>query len=158
MPMQDAFDAAKAAMTIYGGFFKDVTNEIGLERALALHAKQGEGFAAALSAATKERAGGGEFDLGAFAAAYCDMAEKGFGMAGETAGGFGSLRTKWARCPVYEGLSAAGLDHETIGRMCQAMSEVECAALSREYPKLSGRLEYRAAADQPCYEEFALAR
>jgi hypothetical protein len=48
---EDAFNAAKVMCTMYGGFFKDVAGEVGSEKALALHAKQGEQFGAILAGA-----------------------------------------------------------------------------------------------------------
>lgn len=116
MSLEVAFEGAKAAMLIFGGSFEDVA----IERALALHAKQGEGFAAVLSTATKERLAGRELDLSAFGAVYRQIVAKGFGMACEVAAGPGSLRTNWGGCSLQERLAAAGLDHETIGRMCRA--------------------------------------
>lgn len=48
---EDAFNAAKVMCTMCGGFFKDVAGEVGSEKALALHAKQGEQFGAILAGA-----------------------------------------------------------------------------------------------------------
>jgi len=63
MAREDAFNAAKATSTLLGGFFKDVANEIGLEKALSLYAKHGEVLGAMMARAVKERLGDKEFDM-----------------------------------------------------------------------------------------------
>jgi len=158
MATEDAFNAAKVVFTMYGGFFKDVAAEIGMERALALHAKTGESFAAMLAAMTKERLGGREFDLKTLAAVESEGAARGFGMTCETEAGPASIRNTWLRCSLYEGLRDAGLDHDVIAQMCHRGAAVEFAALNETFPRLSGSVKFRATPDQPCVEELVHAK
>ena len=55
MASEDAFNAAKMAFCSWGGFFKDVAQEIGAEKAIALYAKSGEAFEAWFAQTTRER-------------------------------------------------------------------------------------------------------
>jgi hypothetical protein len=158
MATEDAFNAAKTVFTLYGGFFQDVAAEIGMEKALALHARRGEAFGAMLAAMTKERLGGREFDLKTFAAVESEAEAQGFGMTGEIAEGPASIKINWARCSLYEGFSDAGLDHETITQMCNCLTAVEFAGLNQAFPPLSGSVKVRSAPDEPCVEEFVYAK
>jgi hypothetical protein len=66
------------------------------------------------------------------------------------------ISLKVQRCPIYEGLKMAGLDHETIGKTCNAMSSAEFAKLKEYYPNVEGSVKYRDSSEGYCLEKFTL--
>jgi hypothetical protein len=157
MPREDAFNAAKATSTILGGFFKNVVNEIGLEKALSLHAKQGEVLGATIAATVKERLADKEFDMKTFASVVSEFYQM-CGYTYELEDSRTSIKARPFQCPFYEGLKNAGLDHQTIEAACSRWVAAELAELKKVFPQLSGRLKFRSASDQPCIEEFELEK
>jgi len=63
-----------------------------------------------------------------------------------------------ARCPLYEGFSAAGIDHATVDRLCNAASNRAFERLHAAFPELTARFKFREKADEVCVEEYALAK
>ena len=82
MGREDAFNATKSVASIYGGFFKDVAEVIGMERALALYAKQGKVFGVMLVGMVRDQLGDKEFDMKTFSS-VCSRAWEGFGFTYE---------------------------------------------------------------------------
>ncbi len=156
MMKEDAFNAAKAAFSLYGGFFKDMAEEVGLEKAVSLHAKQSAAFDALLVGMIKERLGDGEIDLGTFASVRSE-ALAALGMTTQIGEAPNLLTLGVQRCPLYEGLRMAGLEHATIEEMCRQGTVLGYAEFNTAFPRLSGCLKFRPVADQPCVEEFALS-
>jgi hypothetical protein len=157
MAREDAFNAAKATSTLLGGFFKDVANEIGLEKALSLYAKHGEVVGAMMARAVKERLGDKEFDMKTLASVASGLYQI-CGYTFELEETPTSIKVKCFQCPFYEGFKNAGLDDQTIEAACNQSVAVQLAELKKAFPQLSGRLKFRSAPDQPCIDEFELAK
>jgi hypothetical protein len=157
MAREDAFDAAKAAFGMYGGFLKDVAQEIGMEKALALYAKQGQPFGAMMAGMTKEQLGDKEFDVKTFASVLSGGYQM-IGLAYEIEENPASLKITVSQCPIYEGLKSAGLEDKTIELLCSGMSAAEFAEEKKVFPQLSMCLKFRSAPEQPCVEEYALEK
>jgi len=157
MPMEDAFNAAKVMSVMYGGFFKDVAKQIGSEKALALHAKQGELLGAKLEGMVRAEVADKGLDIKTLSSVL-SMAPAVFGMTPEVEETATTVTLQSHACPIYDGCREAGLDHETIGSMCGAMAATEYAALTKVFPQVSARLEFKSAADRPCIEEYSLAK
>ena len=157
MAREDAFDAAKAAFGMYGGFLKDVAQEIGMEKALAFHAKQGEALGAMTAGMTKEQLGDKQFDMKTFASVLSGGYQM-LGIAYEIEENPASLKITAFQCPIYEGLGSAGLDDKTIELLCSGMSAAEFAEEKKVFPQLSMCLKFRSAPEQPCVEEYALEK
>ncbi len=157
MAREDAFNAAKATSTVLGGFFKDVANEIGLEKALSLYAKQGEVFGAMTARTVKERLGDKEFDMKTFASVLSGFFQM-CGFTYELEDTPTSIKASQFQCPFYEGFKSAGLDDQTIEALCSRMGALELAEYKKAFPQLSGRLKIRSAPDQPCTEELELEK
>jgi hypothetical protein len=158
MAKDGAFNATKAAFAMYGGLLRDVAQEIGIEKAIALHARRGEAFGAELAEMTKKALGKKKLNMKTFVSFETQAGEV-FGMNGQIREEKkNSCKVIWARCAIYEGLSSAGLDHQTIESLCSKMSGVEYAELTKAFPQFSGCVKFRSAPDQPCVEEFALVK
>jgi hypothetical protein len=153
---KDAFSAARVAFSCYGGLFKDVASEFGLEKALALHARQAEAFDATLVDLLKKRLGEERLDLKTFASARSEALRM-IGIEAWSEEDPRSIRICEGPCPLYEGMRAAGLAHSTIEAMCQRGVDLGYARLGEAFPGLSGRLQFRRSPDQPCVEEFTLS-
>lgn len=155
MAREDAFNATKAAWGMYGGFLKDVAQEIGMEKALALCAKQGGALGTMMAGMTKQQLGDKEFDMKTFASVLSGGYQM-LGIAYEIEENPASLKITASQCPIFEGLKSAGLDDKTIELLCTHWSAAEFAEEKKVFPQLSSCLKFRAAPDQPCVEEYAL--
>lgn len=157
MAREDAFNAAKAAFGMYGRFLRDVAQEIGMEKALALYAKQGQPSGAMVAEMTKQELGDKEFDMKALAA----VLSRGFEMLGfayEIEECAASMKIRAFQCPVYEGFKSAGLDDRTIESLCRHKAAAGLAEEKKIFPQLSVCLKFPSAPEQPCVEEYALEK
>ena len=155
--MEDAFNAAKVMSMVYGGFFKEVAKQIGTEKALALHAKQGELFGAKLEGMLRAEVDDKGLSIRTLSTVL-SMAPAVFGMTPEVEETATTLKLHSHACPIYDGCREAGLNHETIGSMCRAMAATEFGALSKAFSQVSVRLEFRSTPDNACVEEYSLAK
>jgi len=153
---EDAFNAAKAAFSFYGGYFKSVAEEIGLEKAISLHAKQAEFFDVLLVEMLRERLGDKEIDLGVFASARSEALAV-LGITARIEEAPNSITLGVRRCPLYEGLRMAGVEHATIEAMCRRGVELGYARISEAFPRVSGVLKFRLAPEEACLEDFTTA-
>ena len=157
MPREAAFKSGRMAFAVYGGFFKDVAEEIGIERALALHVKQGDRFGAMLAGTMKERLSRKPLDTRTLASVLSE-ADAAFGLSFEIEQDPTSVTVRGHACPIYDGLKAAGVDHQTIELMCRGISAAEVAELKKSYPQLSASLRFRSTPEGSCVEEWALVK
>jgi hypothetical protein len=157
MSNKSAFKAASASFSFYGALFKDLSQEIGLEKALALHSNRGKDFGAQLAGLLKEELGRRKVNLAALESVSAkSVAQSGITPDFEKKGS--TLRSKIGQCPIYEGLKSAGLDQNTIEAMCTKMAAVEYEELKTAFPMLSGCLKFRSTPEEPCVEEFVLIK
>jgi hypothetical protein len=157
MQKEDAFNATKVMSTLYGGFFKEVAKEIGREKALALQAKQGEAFGDMMAGMLRAQVADKGLNIKTLSSVV-SAAPAVFGMTPEVEEAATSFKLHSHQCPMYDGWKEAGLDHETIGSMCRALAATEYAALTKAFPQVSARLEFRSAPDRACVEEYSLAK
>lgn len=139
---------------MYGGFFKDVAREIGLEKAMALHAKQGRAMGAMMGEAACEQSRSGVPPLNALASASLNGNLE-IGVVCEVEETSRAIRLWLFDCPFYEGLRSAGLNHETVEAMCTGVGNAIRAELERSNPEVEETFQFRPAADQPCREQFS---
>jgi hypothetical protein len=157
MQMEGAFGATKGMSTLYGGFFKDVAREVGTERALALHAQRGKPFGEMLVGMLRAQVADKELDIPTLSS-VASAAQAVFGITPDVTATATSLKVCTHQCPIYDGWKEAGLDHEAVAAGCRAVAAVEYAELTKAFPQLSVRLEFRSAPDGTCVEEYALAK
>ncbi len=155
MASEDAFNAAMSSFSMYGGLLKDVAAEFGMDRALDLHAKQGETFGTGLAGMLRDHQGDGHLKIETLTAVFSEVGE-GFGLSPEVEETPTKVSFTHHRCPIYDGLKMAGWNHEEIKAACEGMVGSEIAALKEAYPQLSGCVTFRASSDEPCVEEFSL--
>ena len=157
MSKKDTFNATKQAMTLYAGMFQDVAQEVGLEKALKLHAKQGTAMGAGVAEILKAELGRKKLNLAALESMTTKAAGS-FGITPRFEKKKGVLKAFHGRCPVYEACLSVGLDPQVIERMCQQMAALEYDEIKKSFPQFSGCVKVRSMADEPCIEEFAVLK
>lgn len=155
MTREDVYNGVAGSFSMYGGLLKDVAQEIGMENALALHAKQGTHFGAMIAAGIQERLGGEELNIEAVTEVMSAMAD-GFGLTPEVEVTPTSVTFAHTNCPIYDGLKTAGWEHDEIEAACNCMAGAEAEEMARVFPQLSADLIFCANADEPCVEKFSI--
>lgn len=157
MQKEDVFNATKVMSTLYGGLFMEAAKEVGSERALAFHAKQGVMLGEMLAGMLRAQVAGKELDLRTLSS-LISASTTVLGMTPYVEETSTSAKVCTRECPVYDGMKDAGLDHETIGSTCRAMAAAEYAVLAKAFPQVSVRLEFRSAPGGTCVEECSLTK
>jgi len=155
MSREDVYSAVVGSFSMYGGLLKDVAQEIGMEKALALHTKQGVHFGAQVAGAIQARLGGGELNIEAVTEVMSGLTG-GFGMNPEVEVTPTSVAFAHTDCPIYDGLKMAGWEHDDIEAACTCMAGAEVEEIAKAFPQLSGEVVFRATAEAPCVERFSL--
>jgi hypothetical protein len=157
MGKKSTFNAAKSGLTTFGLFFKDAVPEIGLDKALAIHASHGKLVGAGWAAMLKSELGGRKVNLAAWQRAFTKICDE-VGITPEFEKRRGTLAAKICDCPIYAGCIEAGLDHKTVESLCSQRVALEYEEVKKEFPQFSGCLKFRASADEPCVEEFVILK
>ena len=157
MSKKSSYIASKGALSLYGGFFKAVAQDIGLEKALALHENLWKSLGAASVTALKEKLGRRKVNLAAWQSIEEKFCED-LGFTAEFKKQGSTLTVKTLECPIYAGFKEAGLDHGTIESMCNKMADAVYGEAKREFPQLSGSLKFRDTPDKACVEQFVLLK
>jgi hypothetical protein len=152
MAREEIFNATMSSMSMYGGLFKAIADDIGLDKAIEYH---GESFGMMIGETLKQQLGDKAPTTEALKSVLQPEVE-GFGFDAEFDVSPTELSIKVPRCPIYEGFKMAGLDHETIGKTCSAWYSAEYAQLKKYYPKIEGNLKYRDSSEGYCLDKFTL--
>ncbi len=157
MSKKAVFDATKQMSSFYGGFFKAVVQELGLEKTAEINGNQGKPFGAAVGQMLKVELGNKKLTYAAFESMYSRVRES-LGFTDEIEKGRTGLKVTTHRCPMYEGYASAGLDHKTIEMMCSRVAANEYEEIRKVFPQFSGCVKFRSAPDEPCVEEFVILK
>ncbi len=157
MGKKPVFEATKQMTAFYSGFFKDVAQEIGLEKSVELLGNQSKPFGAAVAGMLKQELGNRKINYAAFESVYSRL-RGALGFQDEYKKNRAGLKVTTGRCPFYEGFASAGLDHKSIEMICSRTAAVEYEEIKKAYPQFSGCLKFRSAPDQPCLEEFVILK
>ncbi len=160
MSEKEVFKVATTVYTDFYSYFKVLAEEIGLERALALLTKQNEASGVVVGKKIKEKTGGKVLDVKETAHEIRKLA-KGIGGIDEVIkenDQYVITKTGSGKCPNYEAARAAGLDHDTIGKLCTKGSLRFLDTVVKELnPDLSYRVKkFRSSPDDYCMEETVL--
>jgi len=157
--MESSFDAAASVASMYGAFFRAVAQEIGMKRALELHAKLGEPFGVQIGEELKQKFGNNRPDTESIKGIFQPMFAR-FGAYTRITYDYKvtprTLSIVIAKCPLYEGFRVAGLDHETIGKMCNAMMDAEQNKAKNLYPKIQGSAHFKDSPQGSCVENWTI--
>jgi len=158
MAIEDVFNGAKTAFSFYGAYLKTLTEEFGMERALALNTKMLESLGTMQGKKMKEEAGIKEFDAKA-ACSLLKTTPENVGMKLEVVEESPQrVVTRTGKCPIYEAGQMVGLDAKTMETICSRSSMRLMDAAAKELnPNLSYRLrKFRSGPDDFCEEEIVL--
>ena len=153
----EAFDAAKTAYTLYGWLLQEMAKEFGWEKAIEMHARLGDRWAGIVGGMFREQCGERTLDA-ASVASVVERVAQGLGADCEVEARNGAVTNRIGRCPIYEGLSAAGIDHAMIDRLCNAAEIRALEQMHASFPELAGSFKFREKAEDVCVEEYALAK
>jgi len=156
MAQREVYDAVKESFTILGGFFTEVSQDVGPERATEMYGRVFDGMGELVgNIAAKHR---GDADISSKVAAELGQLYRAFGIDPEMEIGPTRILVHSHTCPFYAGYSAAGLDHATIESMCRSSVACEAAAFKRTVPDGNMSLrKFRATPDDFCTEAIELA-
>ena len=111
MSVEEKFDGAKNAFSLYRAFFNEVAQEIGMEKAVALDAKVGKAMNAGIGKMMKEQAGTQEIDAKTAYMMTSKAIEEGFGIRSEVKEeNSQKVVFNVGRCAIYEACQMAGMD------------------------------------------------
>ena len=111
MSNEKIFNVGRNIFGRYGAFFKIVAREIGMDKALELHAEAHRELGIASAETIRENMKGVDFNLDTLGPLLRD-GNISHGLATEMVEKAGSILLKNSRCPVYDGYRMAGLDDE----------------------------------------------
>ncbi len=141
-------------MTLYGKLFQAYAESTSLEKAVEVHGKiygpAGEAWAKAL----KEKLKGKEIPIKIFSEVYRSLST--IGVENEYEAVPNSFKVIGHDCPVYNGLRAAGLDHDTIGLMCIEAGNQIIGEFKKSFPNVEASFRFRNYPEGTCLEEYTI--
>lgn len=156
MEKEEIYYATRKVFASYAGFFHEVANEIGIERALALHEraheKMGVGLARLIFGACHP-----PFELDSIRELLL-AGNRRIGIESELAEATPTAALlRNGRCPMFDGYWMGGLDERTARLLCERGAWVRLSGVVRELnPRLEHHVKYRSGADEECLEEITL--
>ena len=154
---EQAYNAAMNMTGMLGAFFNTVAEEIGREQALASLSKSLENLGAMSGKMTKEQMGIEKLDVSTVGSIMKGMGET-YGLTSEVKEGPNTVLVKNYMCPFYDGLRAAGFDHEAIEAFCRHGPATMVESFFGQIdPTIKYQLKkFRSSAEDFCEEEIAL--
>jgi len=152
---EEIYSAVVSTASMYAGLFKDVLALVGPEKAFALNWKQGEVSGNGLAGMLREKLGNKKLEAETIVAVRKLMFD-GMGFEWGVDVSPKSVRFKITKCPFYDGFRAAGMDEQTLRKMCETMGGGEYSALKKHYPNIDVANEIRSSAKATCIEEFKI--
>ncbi len=157
MSEEQVFQATRKVFALYAAFFKAVAAEIGMEKALALHAQAHAEQGIVSARLVKARLGNVPCDISQLASILLESnGSIGINSKLEQASS-GSACFENSRCPMYDGYRMGGLDDETAEALCQTGAPAKLGTMLHEIdPRICYHLKsYRKKPDEACEEEIA---
>jgi len=155
MAKEDVYNASKGSFGMYGGLFKDVAEEVGMEKALELHARRGDDFGIGLCEMLKQKLGDKDLDIETLNSVMQPVMDS-FGIDAEINLSPHAMSVKITDCPIYDGCKEAGIDHETIEKMCHIMAGQEYAKLNEYFPNFNASIQFKDSPEGYCLEKYTL--
>lgn len=157
MTDDQVFVATRKVYALYAAFFKAVAQELGMEKALALHASAHEEQGIASAKLIKDKIGGAPFDIEKLGT-ILQQSNLSIGinsaLAEVTAS---SALFKNSQCPMYDGYRMGGLNDETAEALCQKGAAAKLGTMLKQIdPRITYRLKYyRLKPNEACEEEIS---
>ena len=159
MAIEDAFNAASTAFSMFGVFFDAVAKEIGKQKANFLLSESLGNFGASAGKASREQMGIKELDVKTTSSFIKAMYE-GLGVSVEIQESPRKLLFRTGKCPVYNGLRNAGYRAEDIEDFCRKGPAVMMDALFKQLdPTVTYTFtRFRRSPDDVCEEEVVFEK
>ena len=140
---------------LYGGFFKHVAEEFGVEKALELQAKSGKEAGERIGRWMRERRGVDMLDAETFLPLLKEINDPfGYDSTYEVESNRVILTTH--RCPLYQGLLDYGHDHNRSGYLCGYLLRAFFKGLKEVYPNVEYDLDFREDMEGRCIETITI--
>jgi len=154
MAIEDAFNAASTAFSMFGVFFGAVAKEIGQQKANSLLSESLGNFGASAGKASKEQMGIKELDVKTTSSFIKAMYE-GLGVSVTIQESPRKLSFRNRKCSVYKGLKNAGYRDEDIEDFCRKGPAMMMDALFKQLdPTVTYMFtKFRRSPDDVCEEE-----
>ncbi len=153
MSRKDVYNGMVSGVSILGLYFKTTAESLGQNTALEIYEKVGEHFGAGNAQAWKEKFKDRTPTTKELRETLSDM-YKGMGFEFKMRAGKYRVTNKISKCPFYNGLALAGLDHETIHSMCMRASRGEERMLTAAYPEYEVFAEPKTSPTGICFEGY----
>ena len=156
MTNEEVFQAATKIYSLYGTFFKTVAQEVGLEKALALHTQAHKEQGVVSGKLLKEKMGQGQLDIQKLGSVLRES-NLSIGIDCELSHTSSSSAVfKNSRCPMYDEYRNSGLDDQTAEGLCQKGATAKLGAMLKCLdPNINYRLNhYRIKSTEACEEEI----
>ncbi len=157
MTEEQVFQATRKVYALYGAFFKVVAQELGMEKALALHAQAHEEQGLASAKLIKAKLGDAPFDIQRLGS-ILQESNLSIGIQCELARASKSTALfRNSQCPMYDGYRMGGLDDKMAESLCQKGAAAKLGTMLKQIaPGITYRLKYyRRKPDEPCDEEIS---
>ena len=157
MNEEQVFIATRKVFALYAAFFKAVAQEIGMEKALALHASAHEEQGMASAKLIRDKVGDAPLDIQKLGS-ILQQSNLSIGIQSELAQTTASSALfKNSQCPIYDGYRMGGLNDETAEELCQIGAAAKLGTMLKQIdPRITYRLKhYRLKSDEVCEEEIA---
>ncbi len=140
-----------------GAFFNTVAEELGRKQSLASLSKSLENLGAMSGKMTKEQMGIEKLDASTIGSIMKGMVET-YGLTSKLEESPKTVLIKNYKCPFYDGLQAAGFDHEAVEAFCRhGPATMVKSFFGQIDPTVKYQLKkFRSTAEDFCEEEFVL--
>lgn len=154
MAIEDVFNGAKTALVLYNAYLNTVAGEIGMVRALSLHADMCDAMGSNQGQVLKEQSGMDEFDAKS-TWSILKIALSNLGISLEVLEETPqSVLVRCGRCSVFEAGRLMGHDAETIETFCRSGPNRFMDAATKQLNPLLGHklVKFRSEPDDFCEE------
>ena len=157
MAEQQVYMASRKVFALYAAFFKAVAQELGKEKALALHERAHEEQGIASAKMIRDMIGDAPCDIERLGS-ILQQSNLSIGINCELAQATSSSALfRNTQCPMYDGYRMGGLDDETAEALCQRGAPAKLGTMLKHIdPRIVYNLKYyRAKPDEACDEAIS---
>jgi len=160
MTQEDILEAARTALTLYGAYLNATAQEIGIDKALAIHTKVFETLGSHQGQVMREQSGTQEHDAQtAWRLVSTTPVSLGLGFEVKEESPQ-RVMVRCGRCSIFEAAQSLGMDVKNIEAFCRAgPARFMDSAAKQLNPDLNFHVgKFRSSADDFCEEELILVR
>ncbi len=151
---EEAFTVALGWAKFYGEFYKEVIAEIGLQRTVTMLERAGKSTGAMFVIELKKLE---TFSLEAMGKMF-EQAYRPLGIINlKVVSTSDLLESKVGRCPIYEGFKMAGLDDDTIEKLCRSREGAVNEVIMEAFPEVKASLTWNKP-DGDCLSRFIIEK